>query len=92
MNPVWSKNSSVLRYQHLIMIEEQARYIARILQHALETGKSTIMVKQEVEIAYNKEIQKALKNTVWNSGCHSWYKDKNGHIFSLWPVLPDNSY
>jgi len=30
-------------------------------------------------------IQKALKSTVWNTACKSWYKDENGFIFSLWP-------
>ena len=82
---MYGPNSNLGHSSIIIMIEAQARYISRLLKHAIESGKPTITVRPEAEAAYNEEIQKALENTVWNTGCHSWYKDKNGHIFSLWP-------
>ena len=42
-------------------------------------------VRPESEEAYNRSIQNDLKETVWASGCKSWYSDERGHIFSLWP-------
>jgi hypothetical protein len=35
--------------------------------------------------AYNEEIPQRLAGTVWNSGCSSWYIDRNGRNSSLWP-------
>lgn len=34
---------------------------------------------------YTDRIQEGLRNTVWHSGCASWYKSKDGNIYSLWP-------
>ena len=82
---MYGPNSNLGHSSIIIMFEVQARYIARLLTHALESGKPTITVRPEAEIAYNQTIQKALKKTVWNTGCESWYKDEHGHIFSLWP-------
>jgi len=82
---MYGPNSNLGHSSIIIMIEAQARYIARLLQHATRSGKPTISVRPEAEAAFNEKIQKALQNTVWNTGCNSWYKDKNGHIFSLWP-------
>ncbi|MCK5641498.1 MAG: NAD(P)/FAD-dependent oxidoreductase, partial [Gammaproteobacteria bacterium] len=82
---MYGPNSNLGHSSIIIMIEAQARYIARLLRHAIKSGKPTITVRPEAEATFNEEIQKALQNTVWNTGCNSWYKDKNGHIFSLWP-------
>jgi len=82
---MYGPNSNLGHSSIIIMIEAQARYIARLLRHAIKTGKHTITVRPEAEAAYNEELQHALQKTVWNTGCNSWYKDKNGHIFSLWP-------
>jgi cation diffusion facilitator CzcD-associated flavoprotein CzcO len=82
---MYGPNSNLGHSSIIIMIEAQAGYIARILKNAGLTGKPIVKVRPEAEVAYNEAIQKALKKTVWNTGCKSWYKDQNGHIFSLWP-------
>ena len=82
---MFGPNSGLGHSSIIIMIEAQAAHIARLLDHARHTNKPTIVVKPEVEAAYNRKIQNALKKTVWNTGCKSWYKDENGHIFTLWP-------
>ena len=81
----YGPNSGLGHSSMIIMFEAQASHIARLLQHASHTGKPTIAVRPEAEAAYNREIQKALKTTVWSTDCKSWYKDENGHIFTLWP-------
>ena len=36
--------------------------------------------------AYNEDIQRRLKRTVWNTGrCASWYLDSHGRNVTLWP-------
>ena len=44
-------------------------------------------VKPEVQRAYNEDLQKKLKNTVWSSGCNSWYLNKEGKNISIYPGL-----
>lgn len=82
---MYGPNSNLGHNSIIIMIEAQAAYIARILRAALQSGKPNVLVSPEAEAAYNQAIQKALANTVWSSECKSWYKNEDGHIFSLWP-------
>ena len=82
---IYGPNSGLGHSSIIIMIEAQAAYIARLLKTAVQSGKPLISVRPEAEIAYNKRIQLALDETVWNTSCNSWYKDENGHKFSLWP-------
>jgi hypothetical protein len=42
-------------------------------------------VKHEAEVAYTAEVQKALKDTVWRSGCTSWYFTKDGWNSTVYP-------
>ncbi len=44
----------------------------------------SIEVKAEVQDEFNKKLQKDLKNTVWSSGCNSWYTNAEGKNFALW--------
>ena len=34
---------------------------------------------------YNARVQNALRGTVWNSGCTSYFLDKNGRNSTNWP-------
>ena len=67
------------------MIEAQANYLARLLGHARQVGASALEVRPEAEAAWNDYVQEGLAGTVWPGGCHSWYKDPGGRVFSLWP-------
>jgi cation diffusion facilitator CzcD-associated flavoprotein CzcO len=37
--------------------------------------------------AYDRELRAALANTVWHTGCTSWYVDENGNDPNQWPWL-----
>lgn len=82
---MYGPNSNLGHSSIIIMIEAQAAYIARLLKHAYDDGKTQIQVRPEAEEGWNRAIQSDLDKTVWSSGCKSWYKDERGHIFSLWP-------
>ncbi len=70
----------------LVMIEAQIGYVIDALRKMDRYGLETVEVRPEVQAAYNKEIQRRLEGTVWNSGgCVSWYLDKNGKNTTLWP-------
>jgi len=46
-----------------------------------------IEVRREAAEAFNRELRATLANTVWHTGCTSWYVDENGNDPSQWPWL-----
>jgi cation diffusion facilitator CzcD-associated flavoprotein CzcO len=68
----------------LLMIESQLAFIADGVAKA-EAGGGRFEVRPEVAAAYNAELQRKLPNTVWGSGCSSWYLDSEGRNLTLWP-------
>jgi hypothetical protein len=36
---------------------------------------------------FDRELRAALANTVWHTGCTSWYVDENGNDPNQWPWL-----
>jgi cation diffusion facilitator CzcD-associated flavoprotein CzcO len=67
------------------MLESQLAFVTSALREMRSRGASTVEVRGEVQEKYNAEIQARLKNTVWNTGCHSWYLDAQGGNPTLWP-------
>lgn len=78
--------NTVLGHSSMIyMIESQARHVMDCLKYLRNNHYRSIEVKDDVLAAYNVQIQSKLKNTIWTSGCHSWYQNSHGKITSLWP-------
>jgi cation diffusion facilitator CzcD-associated flavoprotein CzcO len=67
------------------MIESQVEYVLDALRTMRERGAAVAEVREEVEAAYNRELDDKLAGTVWNTGCSSWYADATGRISTLWP-------
>ncbi len=67
------------------MIESQLSYILDCLRKMERRDVQAVEVQPEVEKAFNEEMQRRMKRTVWTSGCMSWYLDANGHNTTLWP-------
>ena len=38
-----------------------------------------------MQLAYNVGLRRKMTGTVWSSGCKSWYLDKEGNNYTLWP-------
>jgi cation diffusion facilitator CzcD-associated flavoprotein CzcO len=68
------------------MIESQVAYVADALRVMAERGAAEVDVRDDVQAAYNDELQQRMGRTVWSSGgCASWYLDANGRNTTLWP-------
>lgn len=67
----------------LHMMESQMCYIVQMLK----SGKKELDVKPEVQQRYNEKMQAMFAGTVWESGCKSWYKNKDGKNTTLYPRL-----
>ena len=71
----------------VFMIEAQARYAVQCVRALRERALVSLDVRAEVQRAYDEEIQRKLRDTIWASGCTSWYQAPDGRIVALWPGL-----
>jgi cation diffusion facilitator CzcD-associated flavoprotein CzcO len=67
------------------MIESQIHFAMAHLRALDAAGAKTVEVTEEAERAFNEELQARWPQTVWASGCTSWYLDPNGRNVMLWP-------
>jgi cation diffusion facilitator CzcD-associated flavoprotein CzcO len=68
----------------IFMIEAQARYAANAVAKLRDRKLSFIDVLPEAEQEFRNELARKMKNTVWTTGCQSWYQTPDGEVF-LWP-------
>jgi cation diffusion facilitator CzcD-associated flavoprotein CzcO len=69
----------------VFMIESQIRYILQALNLVDATGADGIEVRSEVQRRFVRRVQAKLRDTVWQSGCTSWYQDETGRNIAIWP-------
>jgi len=69
----------------VFMIESQINYILSCLRTMKQWKLQAVEVRTEVQETFEEEIERKMQNTVWTSGCASWYLDANGHNTTLWP-------
>ena len=67
------------------MVESQIRYVVQALDLLDEWNASYLDVRADTETDFLDRIQTRLSDTVWESGCTSWYMDENGRNFTIWP-------
>jgi cation diffusion facilitator CzcD-associated flavoprotein CzcO len=68
-------------------IEANAAHVIAALEQMEQRARPRIEVRPEVAEAYARELREALGETVWHTGCTSWYVDENGNDPSQWPWL-----
>ena len=69
----------------VFMIESQVRYVMGALQTMTEQGIRTLDVKPQAQARFVEGVQRALQQTVWSSGCKSWYLNEQGRNTAAWP-------
>ncbi|WQF76651.1 Putative flavin monooxygenase, FAD/NAD(P)-binding domain superfamily [Colletotrichum destructivum] len=80
-------NAATGHTSSIMALENSINYALRVLKPALEGRASTVDLKREAEQAYSDTIQAALQNTVWNSGCQSWYFIESGKGSKTWNAM-----
>ena len=79
--------NTVLAHNSVIfMIEAQVDYILQMMDLVTQSQSNAIVVKDQVQDQFNQDVQDMLNNTVWQSGCVSWYQQDGGKNFALWPT------
>ena len=68
------------------MIEWQVEYVVRMLERMDRDGLAWVDVRPETVKAYDEQIQRDLDEvTVWDAGCHQYYRVPSGRIVTQWP-------
>ena len=69
-----------------VLIEAQVGFAIDVLRTLERDGHASADVRPAVQQAFNEEVQRRLRGTVWNSGgCHSYYLDRNGRNSTIFP-------
>jgi hypothetical protein len=67
------------------MIESQVHYIIECLKLLQKKKAKHMNVRAPALRRYNEELERRLKDTVWTSGCKSWYTQEDGKNIAIWP-------
>jgi cation diffusion facilitator CzcD-associated flavoprotein CzcO len=82
---LYGPNTNLAHTSMVYMLESQYRYLLNALRVMREQNLATLGVRPEVQRAFNREVQRKLTGTVWNSGrCASWYLDQSGENPIMW--------
>ncbi|MET3859598.1 cation diffusion facilitator CzcD-associated flavoprotein CzcO [Dietzia sp. 2505] len=69
----------------IYMIESQLNYLVDAIRTMRDRGLQTVEVREAVQNAYNRELRENTGETVWVTGCKSWYLDAKGNAPAVWP-------
>jgi cation diffusion facilitator CzcD-associated flavoprotein CzcO len=70
----------------IFMIEAQVAYLVDALAQMRASGVAAVEPTQQAQDAWNDDLQRRMKRTVWSTGgCSSWYLDSHGRNVTLWP-------
>jgi cation diffusion facilitator CzcD-associated flavoprotein CzcO len=80
---IYGPNTNLGHNSIIYMLESQFNYIVGCVR-ALTRAKY-IDVRPDVQNAFNRALQRRFRDTVWASGCESWYMNEDGKIVNNWP-------
>jgi len=69
----------------IFMIESQVAYLVDAWRRMRRDGLAAVEVDPAAEQAWNADLQRRMRRTVWSTGCRSWYLDRAGRNVALWP-------
>ena len=80
---VTGPNTGVGTTSVVFMIEQTISFIMRCLKKA--GSDKIVSVTPQACADYNRHMQSSFDDTVWASGCQSWYRKADGRIETLYP-------
>ena len=84
---LYGPNTNLGHNSIVFMIERQIGYILQCLHELVDHRLASLEVRPEVMASYNRAVQKRMHQTVWEAGCHSWYKTESGKVTNNWPTF-----
>jgi len=78
-------NTGLAHSSMIFMIERQVEYILQAMRLAARAQAHAVEVREDVQDRYVSRVQSRLQDSVWASGCQSWYLDEHGRNIAIWP-------
>lgn len=69
----------------IFLLEAQVSYILRLVRAMRRRRIDAVDIRPRVMQRYNRQLRKALDETVWSHGCRSYFKTEDGHIVTQLP-------
>jgi cation diffusion facilitator CzcD-associated flavoprotein CzcO len=66
-------------------IEAGMGHVLSALEELARRDARRIEIRRSAAEAFERELKAALADTVWHTGCTSWYVDENGNDPNQWP-------
>jgi cation diffusion facilitator CzcD-associated flavoprotein CzcO len=76
-------NGPVGNFSLIEVAELQLGYILQLLEH-LRAGGSEVSATHQATDEFEEARFEASRNTIWSTGCRSWYLDDRG-VPAVWP-------
>src|SRR5262249_34057972 len=80
-------NSALGHSSQLHIIESQVDYVIQYIDALRARDGIVLDVLPAIQQDYNRAIQARLANTVWATGCNSWYLNRSGRNTTVFPGL-----
>jgi hypothetical protein len=81
-------HSPIGNHSLIAIAETQTDYVMHWIRIFRQGGFAAAAPSAEATASYNEEMREALPDTVWVTGCKSWYLGKDGKP-ELWPWTPE---
>ena len=87
---LYGPNTNLGHNSIIYMLESQIHYVQQCIA-AIDSQKlRSLEVRSFVQVNFNDRVQSKISDTVWNKGCHSWYKTESGKNTNNWPGFTFN--
>jgi cation diffusion facilitator CzcD-associated flavoprotein CzcO len=78
-------NTGIGHNSMVYILESQIAYVLDAVRQLRQGGWTSVEVREDAHVAFNEELRSRSTNSVWQTGCHSWYLDEQGRNTTLWP-------
>jgi cation diffusion facilitator CzcD-associated flavoprotein CzcO len=82
---LYGPNTNLGHSSIVYMLESQIQYILDAVEILKKDNLKYLNVLEQSQNQFNQGVQDKLKNTVWEKGCVSWYKNDDGKNTVNWP-------
>ncbi len=82
---LYGPNTNLGHNSIVFMVEAQVGWVMRCIEELFRRDAGWLDVRRDAMDAYNRDLQARMLDTVWQAGCHSWYKTASGKVTNNWP-------
>jgi cyclohexanone monooxygenase len=82
---LYGPNTNVGSNSVIFVLEAQARYIVRVLEHLRRKRKSYVAVRPAAMADFVAKIDRWMQGTVWTTRCSNYFRVADGRVVTQWP-------